>query len=365
MKCGTNPFTDVKPKDDSVQNSLFSNAKLRLLMESVGLERLGQEDVRGAQWVVPATMSSTDLNECIATINKSIVNPMPEGSDEDPRLLLRRKETSSARESLAHGTLDVNFGSESEGEDIPEGPLFPPNPRSKSNALDELKKKRKKKTRNSDDAEKEPLDDAVLEERRQARLAAALARQSKIRSDLFIHASDDETDEEADREFFRLEEERRKAQARNVEKLILMGGIEQAQAQSKGKGKKASVRKRKSDTTATDPKRRRRGSGSGSAGSGSGDDDDDDDDILMADLDDLSARSQLEVSTSHDAQDEDTGLTSPEDEMDFDDDLVFSRDRPSKPAAAETVADSDEEETLVAPSSRRMRGGFVIESDSE
>lgn len=341
---------------------MFSNAKLRLLMESVGLERLGQEDVRGAQWVVPASMSSSDLNECIATINKAILNPMPEGSDEDPRQLLRRKETSSARESLAHGTLDVNFGSESEGEDVPDGPLFPPNPRSKANALDELKKKRKKKTRNTDDAEKEPLDDAILEERRQARLAAALARQSKIKSDLFIHDSDDETDEEADREFFRLEEERRKKQARNVEQAILMGGIE---AQNTGKGQKASVRKRKSDTIATEPKRRRRGSVSGSAGSESGDDDDDD--VLMADLDDLSTRSQQEVSTSHDAQDEDTSLTSPEDEMDFDDDLVFSRDRPSKPAAPEAAADSDEdeEETLVAPSSRRMRGGFVIESDSE
>jgi replication fork protection complex subunit Tof1/Swi1 len=342
---------------------MFSNAKLRLLMESVGLERLGQEDVRGAQWVIPATMSSTDLNEAISTINKAVINPMPEGSTEDPRQLLRRKETGSARESLAQGTLDVNFGSDSEGEDIPEGPLFPPNPRSKSNALDELKKKRKKKARNTDDAEKEPLDDAILEERRQARLANSLARQRKIKSDLFIHASDDETDEEADQEFFRLEEERRKEQARNVEKAILFGDTEQAQSESKGKGKKSSVRKRKSDTTVTESKRRRHGSGS--AGSGSGDDDDDDD-ILMADPDDLSPLSQQEVSTSHGAQD-DTPLTSSEDEMDFDDDLVFNRDRPSKPKPADSdqPVDSDEEETLVAPSSRRMRGGFVIESDSE
>jgi replication fork protection complex subunit Tof1/Swi1 len=341
---------------------MFSNAKLRLLMESVGLERLGQEDVRGAQWVIPATMSSTDLNEAISTINKAVINPMPEGSTEDPRQLLRRKETSSARESLAQDTLDVNFGSDSEGEDIPEGPLFPPNPRSKSNALDELKKKRKKKARNTDDAEKEPLDDAILEERRQARLANSLARQRKIKSDLFIHASDDETDEEADREFFRLEEERRKEQARNVEKAILFGDTEQAQSDSKGKGKKASVRKRKSDTTATESKRRRRGSGS--AGSGSGEEDDDDD-ILMADPDDLSPLSQQEVSTSRGAQEDDTPLTSSEDEMDFDDDLVFNRDRPSKPADSVQPVDSDEEETLVAPSSRRMRGGFVIESDSE
>jgi replication fork protection complex subunit Tof1/Swi1 len=356
----TNTHADVKPSDDFVENSMFSNAKLRLLMESVGLERLGQEDVRGAQWVVPAAMSSTDLNEIISTINKSVENPIPEGSTEDPRQLLRRKETNSARESLAQGTLDVHFGSDSEGEDVPEGPLFPPNLRTKSNALDELKKKRKKKTHKVDDAEKEPLDDAILEERRQARLANALARQSKIKSDLFIHASDDETDEEADREFFRLEEERRKEQARNVEKAILMGDTEQVQSENTNKGKKASVRKRKSDTTATESKRRRRGSGS------TGSDGDDDDDILMVDLDDESPRSQQEISTSHGAGDEDTPLTSTEDEMDFDDDLVFSRDRQTKPTDPEPPVDSDdEEETLVAPSSRRMRGGFVIESDSE
>lgn len=355
-------YTDAKPTDDFVQSSMFSNAKLRLLMESVGLERLGQEDVRGAQWVIPATMSSTDLNEAISTINKAVINPMPEGSTEDPRQLLRRKETSSARESLAPGTLDVNFGSDSEGEDIPEGPLFPPNPRFKSNALDELKKKRKKKARNTDDVEKEPLDDAILEERRQARLANSLARQRKIKSDLFIHASDDETDEEADREFFRLEEKRRKEQARNVEKAILFGDTEQSQADGKGKGKKAGVRKRKNDTTATESKRRRRGSGSVSSGSG---EDNDDDDILMADPDDLSPVSQQGVSTRHGAQEDNTPLTSSEDEMDFDDDLVFNRDRPVKPAESDQPVDSDEEETLVAPSSRRMRGGFVIESDSE
>ncbi|KAF3386105.1 Topoisomerase 1-associated factor 1 [Penicillium rolfsii] len=351
-----NPLIHAKPTDDFIQSSMFSNAKLRLLMEAVGLERLGQEDVRGAQWVIPATMSSADLNEAISTINKAVINPMPEGSTEDPRQLLRRKETNSARESLAQGTLDVNFGSDSEGEDIPEGPLFPPNLRSKSNALDELKKKRKKKARNTDDAEKESLDDAILEERRQARLANSLSRQRKIKSDLFIHASDDETDEEADREFFRLEEERRKAQARSIEKAILLGDTDQAQSESKEKGKKASVRKRKSDTTATESKRRRRGSGS--TGSGSGDDEDDDD-ILMADPDAASPRPLLPGSSGHDAPEDS------DDEMDFDDDLVFNRDRPSKPADSDHAVDSDDEETPVAPSSRRMRGGFVIESDSE
>ncbi|KAF7718604.1 Uncharacterized protein PECH_006334 [Penicillium ucsense] len=360
-----NPLIHVKPGSDFIENSMFTNAKLRLLMESVGLERLGQEDVRGAQWVVPDRMTSDELNETISNINKSILNPMPEGTDEDPRQMLRRKETSSARESLAPGAPNVQFGSDSEGEDVvPDGPLFAPNPRSKSSALDELKGKRKKKSRKVDDGDDaEPLDDAVLEERRQARLAAALARQNKIKSDLFIHASDDETDEEADREFFRLEENRRREQAVNVKKAMMLGDalqVETGKKEKDGTGKKSAVRKRKSDNVAIQSKRRR-------ASSSASDGDDDDDDLLMADADETSSHSpQAGASADRGFRGEDAALSLTDDEMDFDDDLVFSRDRAAKAAALEKTAGSDDDEDVpVAPSSRRMRGGFVIDSDSE
>lgn len=330
-------------------------------MNVAGFERLGLEDVPGASWVVPAALSSNDLRETVSAINKALLSPMPEGSDEDPRQLLRRRETGSARESLVQGTLDVNFGSDSEGEDtIPDGPLFPQNPRSKSNALDELKQKRKKKKNQRDDFEREPLDDETLEARREARLSNALARQAKVKSDLFIHASDEESDAEADSEFFRLEEERRKKQAKNVKKALLTGALDKAT-----KGKKGS--KRKSNTgkpAAVEPKRQRRGSGS----AGSEVMSDGDGDILMAELDAQSPGSQQEVSTSHGAredEDEDTPLTSAEDDFNFDDDLVFSRDRQQKDVVSENDAAGDEEDTPVVSSRRRMRGGFVIDSDSE
>ncbi|KAJ5580081.1 uncharacterized protein N7459_006066 [Penicillium hispanicum] len=357
---GSNPVADVKARDESCQNAMFLNAKLRLLMNVVGFERLGVEDVPGASWIVPAGLTSKDLRESISAVNKSLLNPVPEGSAEDPRQFLRRKETGSARDNTIRGTLDVDFGSDSEGEDtVPDGPLFPPNPRSKSNALDELKKKRKK--RRNTDSEKDPVDDETLEARRDARLSNALARQKKIKSDLFIHASDEESDEEGDQEFFRLEEERRKAQADNVKKALLIGSIEKATA----RGKKASVRKRKSDEgISTQPKRRRRGSGSAGSDTGS----DGDDDILMAELEAHSPRSQQEVSTNHGAQeDEDTPLTSAEDDLDFDDDLAFRRDRQQKPSVPDNHVnmDEDEEDAPVVSSRRRMRGGFVIDSDSE
>ncbi|KAJ5543159.1 DNA repair protein (Tof1) [Penicillium sp. DV-2018c] len=350
-----NPMIAVKGKNEYVENSMFANAKLRLLMTIVGFERLGVEDVPGAAWVIPASFKAGELREMISEITQILQNPIT--NDDDPRKHLQPKNREAARADMAQGTLDVNFGSDSEGEDIPDGPLFPANLRSKASASND-KKKRKKKQR--DPSEKEPLDDETLEERRNARLTAALSRQAKIKSDLFIHASDDETDEEADAEFFRLEEERRKKQAQEVKKALLTGAAEES---SKAKGKKSASRKRTSDTgtsAAAKSKRQRRDSGSALSGIES----DADGDILMAELDAQSAHSQQEVSTSHRAgEDEDTPLTSGEDDLAFDDDFAFLRESNTK--ASEPVAeDDDEEDAPVAPARRRI-GGFVIDSDSE
>lgn len=353
----------MKARDEFCQNAMFSNAKLRLLMNLVGFERLGVEDVQGASWVIPSALTSTKLQEVISTINKAIASPMPEGSTEDPRQLLRRKDKNNSRDFAINASLGLDFGSESEGEDtVPDGLLFPPNPRSKSNALDELKKKRKKKR--TTDTEREPLDDETLEQRRQSRLTNALSRQAKIKSDLFIHDSDEESDEEADKRFFELEEVRRKEQAENVKKALLTGRFEEVTG--KGKGKKASVRKRKSDTgksgAAAEPKRRRRGSSS----AGSDAESDRDDDILMGGLEDTQwPRPPEEVRTNHATrEDEGTPRTSDEDDLNFDDDLAFRRDL-QKPSEQEDQADGDEEDAPVASARRRMRGGFVLDSDSE
>jgi replication fork protection complex subunit Tof1/Swi1 len=87
----------------------------------------------------------------------------------------------------------------------------------------------------------------------------------------------------------------------------------------------------------------------------------------MAELDAQSSHSQQDISTSHGAREnEDTPLTSGEDDLSFDDDFAFTGHRPSKLQATEPeVVDDDEENEPVAPARRRMRGGFVIESDSE
>lgn len=256
----------------------------------------------------------------------------------------------------------IQFGDESEGEDeVPDGPLFPPNPRSKSNALSELKNKRKKKQ--NQDGEKEPLDEETLEEQRQVRLENAQARQRKIKSNLFIQASDEDSDD--DEEFFRLEEQRGKEQAERIKQALLIGN-------PSGKpGKKKGGRKRKSDESRVQSKRQR----GPPKGVDDGNSDKDGDDMLMMGVGDGSPSSQKGVS-----DDEDTRPMPVEDDLDLDDDLAFSRDREkelspanhddtSAPRTADAVAgdDAEEDEDVppTAPGRRRMRAGFVIESDSE
>lgn len=325
-------------------------------MTLVKLERLGMEDVAGAQWVVPSALSSQDLKNTKIIIDQSLDKPI--SNDNDPRELLRRKYGENARSGDPGSTGNVNFGSDSEGEDdVPGGFLFPPNLRNKSNALDELKNKRKKKR--DQDGEKEPLDDETIEARRQARLENARARQAKIKSDLFIHASDEESGD--DEEFFRLEEERRKAQADRVKKALLTGDL------GDGPGKKKGGRKRKNDVAGAHSKRQRRPQAEANGGSN----EDNDDDILMTGVGDASERD--------DSPAEDTRFAPVEDDLDFDDDLAFGRDRRRESGSVDqdemlatktadtNIAGDDEDEDAVPPASgrRRMRAGFVIESDSE
>lgn len=324
---------------------MFSNAKLRLLMTLVGFERLGAEDIPGASWVVPSALGSKDLQDTKSAIERCFEKPAVD-NERDPRDLLRRKGNDDVTGSYGL-TADINFGSESEGEEVPDGPLFPPNPRSKSNALDELKKKRKKKQKNDD---REPLDDETLEERRFKRQENALARQAKIKSELYIHASDDESDEEGDEEFFRLEEQRRKDQAARIKKALLLGAIEDSSGKA---SKKKAGQKRKSGQSsekADDQKRQRP-----SPPVESDDDNEEDDDILMIGVERSAPRRSFNYEDDED--------------IDLDDDLAFSRDRQKSASAAGSShpdGDHDEdEEPVAAPSRRRMRAGFVVESDSE
>ncbi|GMF79193.1 unnamed protein product [Aspergillus oryzae] len=325
----------------------------------IGFERLGMEDVVGASWVVPSSQGSKDLKGIKLTIDKCLEDPYTGDIEHDPRQMLRRKYKPDDKEHNRQTTLDVDFGSESEGEDVPDGPLFPPNPRSKANAPNDSKTRRKNREAVG---EREPIDEDTLEARRKARQENTRARLAKIKSELFVHASDDESDEEADKEFFDLEEKRRKEQAARVRKALLTGVVDEIGR----KANKKSERKRLSNSGKSDTqsKRQRRGRTTEAL--------DEDDDIIM---DGAVARSSDHATED----DENTSATSDEDdEFDFDDNLAFRRDRdldrdPVLPSHAEDMQptdtrelrDNDENAPVATLARRRLRAGFVIDSDSE
>lgn len=312
-------------------------------------------------------MDSKEIREIKSIVDQNLASPIAENTD--PRELLRRKFNHEANKSSVHQTtLDVNFGSESEGEEVPDGPLFPPNPRSKASALDELKKKRKKRSKENQDE----VDEAVLEERRKVRSEATRERIAKIKSDLFVHASDEESDEDGNEEFFRLEEQRRKAQSERIKKALLTGRVEgEDSAGLKGRGgRKRQSEVSKSKDTRSQSKRQRRKNPVAEF---------DDDDTVMGD-DDVLASALPQTTTDNEMEDHtNTPPRSMDDDLNFDDDLAFSRDHgrdrglsdlespdPTRPdASAEAGNDEDEETPVAAPSRRRIRAGFVIDSDSE
>lgn len=361
----TNNLIEIKPSDDSIRTAIFRNGQIRLLMKLAGLERLGAEDVMGASWIVPSSLDSAALSHVKSVIDNRFDNPVNEIDGLDPREQLRRKPTIEGRETY-QTTLDVNFGSESEGEDgIPDGPLFPPNPRSKAqNALEQLKERRRKIRRRNDD--EGPLDDDIIEERRRNREENARARQAKIKSDLFVHDSDEETDEEADKDFFEREEAGRKAQEQRIREALVSKALEEdapnVRPRKPTKRRKRSVDddnydKDGEDTDHETQKKPRVSVG----GFEMSDDDGEDEDILMTGIDGDHEPTK-EASTNQESDDHDTPLTSAEH-----DDLGLDRvSITQKQAATETKHDSDsEEDGPIASTRRRARAGFVIESDSE
>ncbi|KAB8231057.1 putative DNA repair protein (Tof1) [Aspergillus alliaceus] len=350
-----NPMIAVNPRDDACKQAMFLNAKLRLLMTLIGFERLGMEDVAGASWIVPSSQGSKDLRDIKSTIDKYLEDPYTGDIERDPRQMLRRRYNPEDKERNYQTTLDVNFGSDSEGEDIPDGPLFPPNPRSKAKSLDELKKRRKKRQETDHG---EPVDEAILEARRKARLENAQARLAKIKSEVCVDPVDDESDEEADKEFFDLEEKRRKEQAVRVRKALLTGVFEEIGSNTnRNSERKRQINPHKSGNSGTQSKRQRRRQPP---------EDVDEDDIILG-----GSVVRLPRHDTEDNRDED-------DELSFDDNLAFRRDRgqgkgPESPSRGEDTNPSDNVEPngddeyvpAAALARKRLRAGFVIDSDSE
>jgi replication fork protection complex subunit Tof1/Swi1 len=220
----------ARPTTDEIRTAMFKNARLRLLMKLCGLQLLGDEDVLGAPWIIPGSVTGSQLKQFVEVIETYEFRPwQSENADEEPEDLLRRV-PKPAGEVARDGFIDDGearrdaFLDDSEGEEEFEFPdnIRKPN-KKKDNALEELKRRRRKRKRDTEGEEGDEVDDDAAAARRKARQDANDERRRKIKSELYVHDSDDESDAEADKEFFRKEEAVRKRQEENIRRQMAVG----------------------------------------------------------------------------------------------------------------------------------------------
>ena len=358
IEVGTPSYITVHPTTEDIKTAMFKNGRLKLLMRLVDFEILGDEDVPGASWIVPAAVSASQLAEHKRTIERYEQTAWQgEDENEDAEDMLRRTKNRDKKtydddeeEAPRDGFID-----DSEGE---EEFLFPDNPRPKKtkNIIAELKARRKRKRGEDDGSDGGgELDEDALALRRAKRAAAELERRRKIKSEAYIRDSDDESDEEKDHVFFENEEKvRQRFQAEVAAKLRQQAG-QASNPAAKAKRKKAAPQAK---------------------------DEESDEDLLMVDVDqqqDTASSQPRRASDSEDeTEDEDTPMSSQstvlDKEMPENSNILEEIDQPRaagtsciKAAQAEVeLNDEDEEDVAPAPKRRqRIRAGFIIDSDDD
>ena len=195
----------LRPDDDTRRTAMFKNSHLRLLMRLVGFERLAPsvEESPESVWIVPSHLSADQLKESIEFINMAEFDPPVFDNDESAEEQLRRK--SAVRKKAA-------FDDDGMDEDDDDGILFPAGGPTARKIADEAagRKTKRRRRRRNDGEEGEGPTEEELDERAQRRREKELEKARRVKSEMYVHASDDETDDERDAEFFAREEAIRK-----------------------------------------------------------------------------------------------------------------------------------------------------------
>ena len=346
--------------------AMFKDNKLRLLMTLAGFERLGIDDDMESTWIVPSSAASGSLSDALDAIASAERDPPAFEDGKDAEDMIRRKHAARPQRAAFDDDSDGDGIINDEEEDF----LFPAGGPTikRADALQQLKKKRR--TRHEEDG-KEPLDEAAREARADARRLADLERRRKVKSELFVHDSDDEDDEERDRLFFEDEERLRERQSN-----VLLTALREKGNGVKDKERSGNGEKRKTADGSDEARMRRKRI---MRALDSDENESDDEDMAGS----SSPHHSEQAKTSAD-EDTDTPLSSPH--ATSSQDLVAmprtaNKSPVTSPAAKELRRDvdmldigadgdsqggEDEDEGVVAkPGRRRVRAGFVIESDSE
>jgi replication fork protection complex subunit Tof1/Swi1 len=337
---------------------MFKNGYLRLLMTLVGFQRLTSEDDPETIWTIPPTQSPDQLKQSLDLIkNAEFEPPVFEGSKEAADFIRRKSALPSSRRKAAFDD-ESDDGIDDDDEEL----LFPaggPTPMPKSDALAALKNMRRRRRRDdSEEPESRHLTDEQLSAREKARREKEREKQRKIKSDLFVHDSDDESDEERDRQFFEMEEKLRQKQKETAMKELL--GVRKEEGGTGAKKSKAG----------TSTKKRR-------AVDISSDSEDESESLDAARSLKNSSRIVLEESEDEE-QVTDTPRSSPRvrnseakrvrlgtEDADVDEDMDDGP-RASGPALTDVVnEDSDDEVPVARARPRKSYGGFIVDSSDE
>ncbi|KAK8003711.1 hypothetical protein PG989_003430 [Apiospora arundinis] len=200
------PSILVRPDDDARRTAMFKNSHLRLLMKLVGFERqeTAVEETPKSDWIVPPSYTADQLQESIDLINKAEFDPPTFEDGVLAETQLRRK--AAPRKKAVFDDEDEN---DEDGDEV----LFPAGGPTVRKVVDEAgAKPRKIRKRRRRASNTEPLDDEESEEKARKRRERELEKARRFKSDVYVHASDDETDDERDAEFFANEERLRQKQ---------------------------------------------------------------------------------------------------------------------------------------------------------
>ena len=332
----TDEVVVVKPSSKEVEKAMFKNGKLRLLMSMVGFERLGLDDDPKASYLIRPSVGLNELEDNAKLVAGFINTPQEYDDGKDHDDMVRRKPTNETVPRRKPGLFDDDDdGSENEENSNEDASLYPPGGPTarKSDAIKELKARRRKNRAEVNDEKKAEMAEA----RRQANLD----KMAKIKSDVFVHSSDDDSDEDRDTQFFAMEEKRR------TEALSKVG---EASKSTDGKrGKRA-----RGDNQQKARKRRKSGSAEEEGTSGR--------------LVEISSDSSS--SDGESVEDENTPLSSQPVHAIVNDQGTMAGAE-TKESADSMHSDDDEDmignpvRKVPAPARRNARAGFLIDSDSE
>ncbi|CAZ80087.1 unnamed protein product [Tuber melanosporum] len=189
------PFINITPDNEVRQTALLKDGKLRLLLTTLKFEKIDAVDTLNTRWIIPSQLTSIDLQTSLELLKLNTDNPpiFPDGHLAEDFISRKPKPRVPA--------FDSDSGSDLE-------PLFEPGGPTPMPGAEKPKKKSARKRRRKDPMEStelgSDLDDAAIE-RALARRQKEKERMVMIKSSLFVHDSDDESDEERDKLFYEKE----------------------------------------------------------------------------------------------------------------------------------------------------------------